>query len=213
MRWTLERVTEPEQEPVTLTEAKRHLRLPDDLTDADDDVEALIKSGREWAEDFTGRALFDQQWRLSLNSYLGSTTAPAWAYYGEYRPAATGEILLRRSPILEIVSVSTYDAAGEVTVEDDALYEIRGADSKWPRLYPLTGASWGSGEMQIVYRAGYANTTDSPGEDATVIPERFKLAIKLHVEAHFDRDEKMMALLLKSAEELLKSERCDLSMA
>lgn len=213
MRWSLERVRDegPSFEPVDLDEIKTRLGVTNSGRDVD--IQSLITSARVWAENFTGRALVDQQWRLTVGSYLGSATTPAGVYSGDYRPLATGEILLRRSPVLAVVSVSSFDGAGTETVEDDALFEVRGADSKWPTLYPLTGASWGSGELRIVFRAGYADTTSSPQEDATAIPECFKQAIKLHVEAHFDRNPENRDWNIAAAKALLRDERCELGIA
>ena len=37
-----------------------------------------------------------------------------------------------------------------------------------------------------------------------MVPERFKQAMKLWVEAHYDRDEKMMQQLLDAAENIAK---------
>lgn len=213
MKWALERVTTPTDLPVTVTEMKRQLGETNAVTARDTDIEGLILSAVEWAEDFTGRALFDQQWRLTIAPYLGSGTVPAGTYSGDYRPSATGEILLRRSPILSIVSVSTFDAAGAETEEDAALFEVRGAATKWPTLYPLTGASWGSGEMRIVFRAGYVDLDTSPAGDSEDIPARFKQAIKLHVQAHYDRHAESMKLLLDAATALIRPERCDLGIA
>ena len=53
MNFTLERVTQPDIEPVTLDEMKRHLRCFMSVTDEDDDITALIVAAREWIEDYT----------------------------------------------------------------------------------------------------------------------------------------------------------------
>ena len=52
-----------------------------------------------------------------------------------------------------------------------------------------------------------------PGEEADVVPARFKQAIKLYCEALYDRDEKMMEKLIEVAQNLIRPERCDLQMA
>ena len=66
MLWALELVSGPEIEPVTLAEAKRHLREYDDVTTNDADITALIQGAREWVEQYTARALIDQTWRLTF---------------------------------------------------------------------------------------------------------------------------------------------------
>jgi len=204
VRWQLELVSGPEIEPVTLAEMRRHLRMFEDVTDEDADITALITGAREWVEDYTGRILMDQTWRLSIDQ-----TGDLWL-----DPAATSVIVsddpdspgfyLRRSPILAIVSVNTVDADGAETLVDTADYELRAADSKFPFLVPTSTATWRDANLRIEFRAGFADLTGSPQDDAGVVPERFKQAMKLWVEAHYDRDEKMMQQLLDAAENIAK---------
>lgn len=214
MRFALERLTEPSIEPVTLTEAKLHLR--ESTTDRDTEITNLIIGAREWVEEFTGRAMVDQMWRLSLGDNLspvGYLNYPS--YYGYWNWST--EIVLRRSPILSIVS---FAAAGTDGIETDfsaATYQVRGANSRFPRLAALTGATWTTlipgQELRVVFRAGYADTTGSPTGSAADVPERYKQAIKLWIEANYDRNEKMMGILLDTAERLVQNERVELSLA
>ena len=68
--------------------------------------------------------------------------------------------------------------------------------------------------MQIVFRAGYYDAVGSPpDDDIDVVPMRFRQAIKLHAEAHYDRDSTMMPILLKVAEDLIRPERVEMGMA
>lgn len=223
MRFVLERVIEPESEPVTLAEMKRHLREFDSVTANDDDITNLIVAAREWVEDYTGRALMDQSWRLTVQNHaasisgddVGGYSYPArLGYYSSvFRWTPTGEILLRKSPALAITSFVTVDNAGAETAVDAATYELREADSKWPRVFPLNGAAWGTNVFRIVFRAGYADTTGSPQQTAAEVPERYKIAMKLWVEAMYDRDPAMMDKLLDAAKAMIKMERVDLGFA
>jgi hypothetical protein len=72
MYFTLERVTPPDGEPVDLASMKRHLRTFTSATDEDADITAHITAAREWVEDYTGRALLDQTWKLTLQGRPGS---------------------------------------------------------------------------------------------------------------------------------------------
>lgn len=212
MRWSFERVSLPEIEVVTLAEMKRHLREFDNVTDQDDDIEALIVAAREWVEQYTGRALIDQTWRLNISSSStidGETSSYA---YGDYEWSLHG-IYLRRSPVLEITSFVAVDSAGDETAVDSSTYELREADSKWPHIAGLNGSGWATGDYRITFRAGYADRLGSPQEDASVVPNRFKQAIKLHVEAMYDRDKDMMQKLLDTAEMLIQPERCNVGFA
>jgi hypothetical protein len=222
MNFTLERVSCPEIEPVTLVEMKRHLRCQDGVTIQDGDITALIVAAREWVEDYTARALIDQTWRLTIGDYLHGDRvrgynlpifAGGFSRHEWLRWMRRGEIILRRSPILGVTSFKSIDAAGMVTNVDTATYSLREADSKWPRLALINGVTWPTGTLEIEFRAGFASRIGSPKEDASVVPTRFKQAIKLWAEANYDRDQFMMELLLKVAEQIIKPERADLSVA
>lgn len=216
MIFTLERVSNPDIEPVTLAEMKTHLGEFDSVTDRDSDLESLITAGREWAEEYTGRALVDQAWRLTIEQ---TPTTPVDAVstpsrmVGLYTPRAKSEILLRRSPILTVDEVVTIDAAGAETVIQADTYQLRLAASKYPKIVALNAGTWSAEVTQITFRAGYADRLASPQQDATVIPERYKQAIKLWVEANYDRDTDRMELLLETAQRLIKGECINLSLA
>jgi uncharacterized phiE125 gp8 family phage protein len=213
MRYVLERVSGPATEPVTLAEAKRHLREFSTVTDNDADITALIQGAREWVEEFTGRALIEQQWRLSIGDQALVDTVSQPARYCAPRETLGTEIYLRKSPALAIVSFVSVDAAGVETAVDADSYALRDASSRWPRVVALNGANWSTGVYKIVFRAGYADTVSSPAQDASVVPERYKQAMKLWIEAMYDRDERMMETLLKTAEGLIRGERVELGFA
>lgn len=222
MNFTLERVSGPEFEPVTLAEIKKHLREFASVTDNDAQLTDLIVGGREWVEDYTGRVCIDQTWRLTIDSrtligdvvrgFTGYPTRCGY-YAGIFDWSMRGEILLRRSPALQVVSVKSVDLAGAETTIDPSTYQLREPDSKWPRIVALNGAPWTANMLRIVFRAGFADEIGSPGEGSEVVPSRIKQAIKLWVEANYDRDEKMMPLLLKVAEDLVETECAEFKFA
>jgi hypothetical protein len=222
MYFTLERVTPPDGEPVDLASMKRHLRTFTSATDEDADITAHITAAREWVEDYTGRALLDQTWKLTLQGRPGSFAGgdivggtrdgrlpPGYGYYfGLWMWSRSGEIMLRKAPVISITSFVTVDQAGVETAVDPATYQLREANSKWPRVVALNGSTWSTwltGDMRITFRAGYA--------DEDTIPIRFKQAIKLHAEANYDRDQGMMQKLLDAAEALIRPERSELQVA
>lgn len=189
MRWALELVSGPEIEVIDLARMKRELREFSSVTSRDDDITAKIKAAREWIEDYTGRVLVDETWKLTID-HTGELeieeTTPALS--GFANPAAVG-VFLRRSPALAIVSVYTVDAEGDETLVDDGEYEIQAADSKWPYVVPRASATWSSANLRITFRAGFADRTGSPQDDATVVPERFKEAMILWVKSNYDGDD------------------------
>lgn len=224
MRFVLERVVSPTVEPVTLAEMIQHLREFSTLAQASQDqLEALITAGREWAEDYTGRALVDQAWTLSLDRRvgIGSNWMPSlgpengygW-YYGDCMDRITGW-LLRKSPVIEITEFVVVADDGTETVIDPTTYRLVDAASKWPLIAPVPASPWQGDMFRVTYRAGYAPAVGSPDptSDIDLVPQRFKQAIMLHAEAHYDRDERMMEKLITAAENLIKPERCELSIA
>lgn len=187
---------------------KLHLREFAGVTEQDAAIAALIQAGREWVEDYTGRALIDQKWRLTLGD---GPFVPADAETVSTTSDRSADILLRKSPVLAITKFVTVDAVGAETAVDAATYALYEAESKWPRLIAATGATWNPATtgvcMRVEFRAGFVNLVGSP--TVGTVPERFKQAIKLWVEANYDRDEKMMALLLETAECLIRPERAE----
>lgn len=220
--FVFERVTLPDIEPVTLAEMKVHLRGFTSVSDDDAQVTKLIVGAREWVEDYTGRALIDQTWRLTMNKtgYLGGDAVKGFtpAFVGLGRREwihwmRRGEIRLLKSPVLAITSFVSADFTGAETAIPVTDYALCEPDSKWPRIAALSGATWTTGALKVEFRAGFADRLGSPQQGAEMVPERFKQAMKLWVEANYDRDKDMMPLLLKTAEGLLKPERADLQIA
>jgi hypothetical protein len=228
VRFFLERITDPDSEPVSLVEMRQQVREFANVTANDVQYASLIKTAREWAEDFTGRALIDQKWRLTLlgrsGSYAGGDNVygtrdgrlpVGYGYYsGLMQTGRQGEIALYKSPALQVTSFVTVDAAGAEADVDAATYELRDGGAKWPRLVALNGATWASwltGDMRIEYRAGFIDQVGSPS--VGTVPERFRQAILLYAEALYDRDEKMIDRLISAATNLIRPECVDLSLA
>ena len=214
MRFALEPISGPEVEPIDITRMKRELGEFADLTELDDDISDKIVAGREWVESFTGRILVDQTWRLTIDQadridmLAGvSPTTTCGTFYWNRR---VGEALLRKSPVLAITSMATVDADGDETAVSDTEYELREQKGRWPKVVPLTGASWTSASLiRITFRAGYVDRTSSPQQDVTLIPERFKQAIILYVKSLYDNQPEAM----KVAESLIRGERVELGLA
>jgi uncharacterized phiE125 gp8 family phage protein len=91
---TLVLITPPAIEPVTLAEAKAHLRLDDDTDD--DYLAAMIPAARMQVEAGIRRVLIDQTWRLSRD---------------DWPPG--GVLELPVAPVRSITEVVVYDGDGE----------------------------------------------------------------------------------------------------
>jgi uncharacterized phiE125 gp8 family phage protein len=98
-------ITPPALEPVSLAEAKAHLRI-----DADDDdalVTAAIVAARIHVEAATRRALIEQGWRIYLDAWPRKRIVPI--------PIA---------PLLAVESITVFDGAGEPVVVEADDYEV-----------------------------------------------------------------------------------------
>ena len=212
MNFVLERVTQRVVEALTLAEMKLHLRTYSSNTDEDALISALIKAAREWVEDYTGRVLVDSTWRLTIGNVVWPVQpTDTNTVTGIVATADWKGIPLYKSPVIALVSVASVDSLGVETALDVADYTLMDAASKWPKL----AGSLGADTLRIVYSAGFAPGVGSPDPtpDPALVPERFKLAMKLYAEAIYDRDEKLMPLLLEAAANIIKPERADLQIA
>lgn len=162
--WKLKLVTPPSVEPVSLEEAKGHLRVT--ITDDDSEITRYIKAAREAAESFTRRAFVTQTWELGLYS-LDPT------------------IELPKPPLISVVGITYTDQDGaeqtlrttDYVVDDytepGLIYRARAAS--WPALTPESGV-----RAKVRFTAGYRGQ-GSPGDGAENVPEMVKVAILLHV--------------------------------
>lgn len=97
---SLVRATEPAVEPVTLAEAKAHLRV--DTSDDDALITAIVKAAREWCEEYLDRTLVATQWTMRMDAIpweielprppvaqAGTTTTTVITYTIETQATAT----------------------------------------------------------------------------------------------------------------------------
>jgi uncharacterized phiE125 gp8 family phage protein len=66
---SLVRTTAPTQEPLSLAEARLHLRLEDDFSDDDALVTSLITAARAYVEKHINQPVMPQAWRLTLDCF------------------------------------------------------------------------------------------------------------------------------------------------
>lgn len=146
-------ITPPASEPLTLAEAKAHLRV-DDSTD-DNLIAALITAARQACESYTASALITQSWRLWLDRINFEQLIECRV------------IPLARAPLLSITGVSSFDENGVETPFPAANYYSDTA-SKPGRLVLKDFSTWPSpmrraAALKIDFEAGYgANTATVP---------------------------------------------------
>lgn len=158
---TIAELLPPAVEPVTLAEAKAHLRL--DAADEDALVLALIRAAREYLEAATGLCLIARPLRLYLDDW-----------------PETRVIGIARGPVQTIETVTVYDLAGLPVEADLAGYVLDGA-ARPARLVlpqrPETARAVNG--IEIDFTAGF-------GESGADVPDGLKRALLLHVAAMFE---------------------------
>jgi len=101
-------ITPPAGEPVSLQEAKAHLRV--DFDDDDGLIQALIAAARQAAETITNRQLMSARWKLVMDSFPGPSLMGVPA--GQPFSLPGHAILIHKSPVLNVVSINYLDMAG-----------------------------------------------------------------------------------------------------
>ena len=151
-------VTAPAAEPVSLAEAKAHLRV--ETADDDSLITALITAAREAAEAHMRRALVTQTWRLSLDRFPAAPQ-PWWdgVRQGADMPGDGSVIELPRPPLVSVTSVTAYDDADNPTVASAASYYVD-SDNEPGRVVLRSGKTWPvtvrvANGVEVLFVAGY----------------------------------------------------------
>jgi uncharacterized phiE125 gp8 family phage protein len=182
-------VTGPIEEPLTLLEAKDHLRVTG--TADDYKILGLIIAVREWAESFTHRRFITQTWDWTLDDY----PATDWGGWIDVPFGA-----------LQSVSAITYlDSAGDTQTLTGSpaqfQYDI-GSDPG--RIAALYGEAWPSARGDL---SGITARITVGYGLAAAVPRSIKLPMLLYLEALYDKDERTMKLYMNVAEALLLPHR------
>lgn len=164
----LQLLTAPTSEPLTLTEAKAHLRV--DGTDEDPLITALITAARQYVEERCWIALLTQTWQLSLETWpaepLRLPKTPLLC-----QPTITSVRYLDMNGSQQTLSTSVYTvlATGELAL-------VHGQE--WPAVWP----QW---PIAIEYTVGYGAASD--------VPAVLKAALKLLLGHLFENREAVIA--------------------
>lgn len=126
----------PSTYPVSLTEAKQHVRI--DYNKEDDLINSLIRTATEFVERYTGKALIQREITLLANKCISE------------------KLPLLYPPIVSVTTVEIADnvnsGAETYTITTD--YVLKGLSSKYLVIE--------SEEVKVVYQAGYGQADDVP---------------------------------------------------
>lgn len=168
MLWpiSVEIVTAATAYPVTLSEAKSHLRV--DHTDEDSAIQAMIAAATDYVgglNGYTGRSLLLQTYRARYESF--------------------GDLKLPYSPAVDIDSITYSDG----TVSTD-IYELIKSEPAYVTL--KKDQTWPTADARSVYvryHAGYRDSGASPVDLADNVPQAIKSAILLIVGSLYEHRE------------------------
>ena len=181
----LQLVTPPAEEPVSLAEAKQHLRV--DSGDDDLLIGSLISAARQAAETKTGRQLITARWKLLLDAFPGplmqSASGASFSLPGH-------AILLAKCPVQSVVSIEYLDMNGTTQVMPSSDYVLDAACEP-ARLTPAFGKTWPStlpqmGAVSVTFDAGYGT--------ASAVPEGLKSWIKLRLGSLYAHREEVASM-------------------
>lgn len=198
---SLVRASEPASNPVTLAEAKLHLRI--DNSDDDTLIGNLITAATRWAEDYCDRTFCQTQWQMRLDSFYGAIGSPVQFglkadgnnIEGRQGTVPQLDVELPRPPMVQagtatsVTIAYTPSVSGTTATLDATEYRVdRQATPGACR--PLYGRTWPTHLMDqnsvtVTWWAGYS-------ADGTSVPATVKSAILMLV-AHLWRNREMAA--------------------
>ena len=154
--------TEPTVEPLSVDDAKTHLRI----TSNDDDIyiSSLINAARKYIESYTGRVLITQTWDMYINAF----------------PIDDTPIEIPKSPLSSVTSITYVDNAGASQTLSSSVYTVD-TDSTPGRVYLAYSQAWPATRDQrkavkVRFVAGYGSSGDS-------VPEAINHALMLIVQS------------------------------
>jgi len=170
-------ITAPSVEPLTLAQARLHLRIDDDNTADDTLLQALITAAREQAEHETGRRLVTQVRDMVLDAFPPD---------GEAIKLHPDQV-----PAQAVVYIQYLDTAGQVQTVSSADY-VLDAQNLPGYVFPADGVAWpadvaeSANAVKVRVRCGY-------GDAATDVPQAVRQWMLLQVGALYRNREAFQA--------------------
>lgn len=154
----------PAAEPLSLTDAKAHLRV--DFTDDDALITAQIKAARRQVEAFTRNALITQTVQWTWDAFPSTLSLPIW-------------------PVQSISSVGYTDGAGADQTLAASKYTL--IKSKPRRIGPAYSETWPT--TRLHWNAVRVSAVVGYGDAGSDVPEDIMAALKLILAALYENRE------------------------
>lgn len=191
----LVQITPPAIEPVTVADAKLHMRVIDDNEDTL--IALLIGAARRYAETYCQRSFITQTFTLFLDNWPCSFDGNP--YFSGPFSMPSNAIQLERGPVISLDSIKYLDS-GVLNTLSTSVY-VADLTGPVPRITPKFGQIWPPistpqiGNVQVNYTAGY-------GPAATDVPEGIRAWILLRVATLYENRESV-AIVAKGRVEAL----------
>jgi uncharacterized phiE125 gp8 family phage protein len=168
----LDLVTPPAAEPVSLAQAKLHLRIGD-YSDEDALISTWITAARERVEAEVSRALVTQSYDMFLDSFpygggymLREVRQQGWITHANPFPRSLA-IKVPRPPLVSVDTIEYTDQGGQLVTLDPSQYRVRTSRSRPGTIEPAYGVAWPIPQpvcsaVRIRFTAGYGNAAAVP---------------------------------------------------
>lgn len=154
-------ITQPSSEPITLEQAKAHLRVTG--SEEDSLINNLVTAVRNEAESYLNRVLVEQVWDLYLDEF-------------------TDEIVILKTPVTAITYIKYYDVDGVLQTLARTNYDLDHYNEP-ASVYPTFDVSHPATKniknaVNIRFTAGYGDSGD--------VPEAIKSGMYLYLSYLYD---------------------------
>jgi uncharacterized phiE125 gp8 family phage protein len=165
---TINRILAPDELAVSMETARATARFDGNAMDAE--IAQAIRTYTDEAEHYTGRAIIEQTWEVTLDRF---PTGPR---------GSDGAFVLPRPPLISVVHIKFYDGAGQLQMLDPQDYQVD-IKSAPGYIVPAPGKSWPTSAnrinaVEVQYKCGY-------GTDHSSVPDGIKGFIMAKIAEHF----------------------------
>lgn len=183
----MKRIVEPATQPVSLTEAKAHLRV--DFSDDDILIASLLSTAISYVEEYTKSALIEQTWEEMLDHWPTMRGGDRDLLPGSHVDHASrwevGRYIdLPRPPLIEVLSLE-YQLVADADYEMFTDYQV---ETHVPRIVLDYAKHWPVGilmpanAIRIRWTCGYGTTSEE-------VPQNIRMAILLLVANWYENRE------------------------